>query len=154
MSPRDKFLEMLSSLSNTPINEDLFIVSPPITVDGIKTTVSVTPVSKSNLYGARVVDYTRFDLSSLGGVSLKSNDEDYSHELVERLVRYNLFKYRIKDNRQPNATKTRFLTLSKNDVESAVLPRVFSTPVTVSLRAAATSDFFVGSLSVTLLPSI
>lgn len=145
---------MLSSLSNVSVNDTLFSVSDPVDVDGIKTAVYLAPRAGSNLYGARTIEYTRFNLSDLAPVVLQSRNEQYSHELVKRLQRYNLFKYRIADPLQPDLTKTRFLTLAERDIVSAVLPRVFSQPVTISLQASDVSDFFVGSLAITLTPNI
>ncbi len=154
MSPRDKFYEMISSLSNTVINDDLFVVSEPVDIDGIKTAVYLAPRAISNFYGARTIEYTRFNLSDLTPVVLQSRGEEYVHELIARLSRYNIFKYRITDPRQANVTKTRFLTLAERDIQTAVVPKVFSQPVTVVLQAAKNSDFFVGSLTITLTPNI
>lgn len=154
MSPRDKFYEMLTSLSNVPVDERLFVVSDPVAVDGIKTAVYLTPTNASNLYGGRTIEYTRFDLSAVPLVAIKSNNEQYTHELVRRLVRYNIFKYRITSPKQADVTKTRFLTLSERDIVTAVVPRVFSQPIDVLLHADANSDFFVGSLTLRLLPNI
>lgn len=145
---------MLSSLSNVAVNDTLFEVSDPVDIDGIKTAVYLAPRGISNLYGARTIEYTRFNLSDLAPVVLQSRNEQYAHELVLRLKRYNIFKYRIFDPVQPDVTKTRFLTLTERDINSAVIPRVFSQPVTVALQASDVSDFFVGALSVTLTPNI
>lgn len=154
MSPRDKFYEMISSLSNTVVNDDLFVISEPVAIDEIKTAVYLAPRAISNFYGARTVEYTRFNLSDLAPVSLQTQDEEYVHELIARLQRYNLFKYRINAPDNPSVTKTRFLTLAERDIVTAVVPRVFSQPVNVVLQAAPNSDFFVGSLIITLTPNI
>ncbi len=154
MSPRDKFYEMISSLSNTVVNDDLFVVSEPVGIDGIKTAVYLAPRAISNFYGARTIEYTRFDLSDFSPVVLRSNNEQYVHELVARLSKFNIFKYRITDPKQAGVTKTRFLTLSERDIVTAVVPRVFSQPINLVLQAEAVSDFFVGSLTITLTPNI
>lgn len=154
MSQRDKFYEMLSSLSSTAINDLLFKVSKPIAVDGTKTVVTLEPYGESHLYGSRSVSYTRFDLSTVVGVELVTNNEQYTHELVQRLARFNLFKYRIYNPAQPSVTKTRFLTLTANDIVTAVVPRIFSQPVKMRIKAAEDSDFFVGELEITIRPAI
>lgn len=152
MGRRDRFYEMLTSLSNVVIHDGHFEVSAPIQIQEAKTSVQLTPKANSHLYGARAIHYTRFDLSATPVVTLVSNGEEHSHQIVERLQNHNFFKYRVINKNTPGIFKTRLLALEQEDISPEMVPKVFSHPVKIQLQASPESDFFIGTLTVELLP--
>lgn len=149
---RTKFYELLSSLSSHNIDSDHFTVSPVEALGGVISRVTVTPTERSNIYGARQVQYKRLDLSSLDPLTLAYQGETFTHELVKRLTHVALAKYRFHDRQDTQVIIPRFLYLSLNDIVNNTLPRFFTETKAIELQADPGSDFFIGKLIVMVSP--
>lgn len=149
---RAKFFELLSSLSSHDIDQETFIVSPVEALDGVISRVTITPTEQSNIYGARKVQYKRFDLSTVDPVALTYQGETFTHELVKRLTHVVVAKYRFHDRLDNSVIIPRFLHLSLQDITNDVLPGYFPQTKAVLLQAKPESDFFIGSLTVMVSP--
>lgn len=149
---REQFLEMLSSMTSHEITLDRFVVSPAQAVTGVITQVDITPTTQSNIYGARHMQYKRFDLATVPPVAMAHQGEQFVHELVTRLYAKTLFKYRLKDRQHPLVNVPRFLKLTPQDIVDTTLPTLIIANTVIVLQAHPESDFFVGSLTVLLNP--
>lgn len=149
---RIKFFELLSSLSSHVIDEESFIVSPVEALDGVLSRVTITPTERSNIYGARKVQYKRLDLSALKPVVLNYQGEVFTHDLVKRLTGLALAKFRFHDRQDASVIIPRFLHLSLDDMVNDSLPKYFLQTTAISLQARPDSDFFIGSLTVMVSP--
>lgn len=146
---RTRLCEVLSSLANCPITEHEFIISEPVIVDGVVTTVMVQPRNKTRRYGFQQVEYKRFDLSERPALILDWRGEQSTHDLAKRASLISHFPYRLPAFFGATASRPRRLRLQAEDV--VYEPIFANTNLTkVTLRAVDKSDFFIGSWDVTL----
>ncbi len=149
---RLRLCEVLSSLANCPITERDFVISDPVVVNGVVTSVMVEPRNRSRRYGFQQVEYKRFDLTQRPEITLDWRGEQNTHQLVQRAAMISHFPYRLLRNDGTSQTYPRRLRLQPEDI---VYEPIFATTnrTRVVLRAAENSDFFIGSWPVTLVRS-